>query len=175
MPARTLLSLAVLSVGLLATGCQSTQLTETQTMSDSAALTAVVQKFYDQLSDPANPNADALSAEYMADDWLSTPTPGGGTGRAGFVATLGFFGSIIPDLSWDVQEMLVDGNRVTVRSIASGTPNAPDGSFFGVPTDGTKQFEIMTIDIHTVENGKMVRSYHVEEWATAMQQVSAAN
>jgi len=85
---------------------------------------------------------------------------------------LGAFGGMIPDLNWDVKEMLVDGNRVTVRSIASGTPNSPEGHFFGAPTDGSKKFEIMTIDVHTIENGKMVRSYHVEDWATAIQQVS---
>ncbi|WP_343486212.1 ester cyclase [Allomuricauda sp. d1] len=135
-------------------------------------LKELVQKFYDQLSNPNNVNAHALSQEYMADDWLSTPQPLGGPGRQGFLNTLAAFGGMIPDLNWAVQEMLVDGNRVIVRSIASGTPNSPEGHFFGAPTDGSKKFEIMTIDVHTVEDGKMVRSYHVEDWATAIQQVS---
>lgn len=134
---------------------------------------SLVQKFYDQLSDPNNENRDQLSKVYMHDNWESTPQPLGGPGREGFLNTLGAFGGMIPDLNWDVKEMLVEGNRVTVRSIASGTPNSPEGHFFGVPTDGSKKFEIMTIDVHTVENGKMVRSYHVEDWATAIQQVSA--
>ena len=30
----------------------------------------------------------------------------------------------------------------------------------------------MTIDIHTVEKGWIVKSYHVEEWIEAMQQLS---
>ena len=135
-------------------------------------LKAIVQKFYDQLSDPNNPKVDELSKEYMADNWLTTPQPLGGPDRVGFVKTLQAFGAMIPDLNWEVKEMLVDGNQVTVRSIATGKPNSPEGHFFGVPTNGTKQFEIMTIDIHEVQNGKMVRSYHVEDWATAIQQVS---
>ena len=132
----------------------------------------IVQKFYDQLSDPNNPDADKLSQKYMHEDWLSTPQPIGGTGRVGFVQTLKIFGGMIPDLNWDVQEMTVDKNRVTVRSIATGTPNAPGGEFFGVVTKGEKSFEIMTIDIHTVEDGKLVRSYHVEDWLTATHQVA---
>ena len=52
--------------------------------------------------------------------------------------------------------MLVVDNRVIVRSIATGTPNSPEGYFFGVPTDGSKSFEVQTIDIHTVEDGKLV-------------------
>lgn len=30
----------------------------------------------------------------------------------------------------------------------------------------------MTIDIHTVEKGRIVKSYHVEEWIEAMKQLS---
>ena len=131
----------------------------------------LVQNFYNQLSDPLNANADELSAKYMNDDWLSTPRPLGGPGRAGFLKTLGMFGGMIPDLKWDVQEMLVAGNRVIVRSVASGTPNSPEGYFFGVPTSGAKKFEIMTIDIHEIQDGKIVRAFHVEDWATAIQQV----
>ena len=85
------------------------------------ALKALVQKFYDQLSNPNHPDADALSKVYMDENWLSTPQPMGGPGRVGLVTTLGIFGQMIPDLNWEVQEMLVDGNKVTVRSIATGT------------------------------------------------------
>ena len=47
----------------------------------------------------------------------------------------------------------------------------PTGKFFGVePKAG---FEIMTIDIHEVRGGKIVKSYHVEDWARAIRQVSS--
>lgn len=132
---------------------------------------SLVQNFYDLLSDPTTSEADARTAEFMDDDWASTPTPLGGPGRAGFVTTLGAFGQLIPDLDWEVQEMLVDGDRVVVRSLARGTPAGP---FLGVDPATGRSFEIMTIDIHTVEDGLMVRSYHVEDWATAMAQLTAA-
>lgn len=136
------------------------------------SLKTIVQNFYDALSTTPTETTPTATANWMASDWNSSPTPAGGAGLEGFVKTLHMFHGMIPDLKWDVQEMLVDGNRVIVRSIATGTPNSPEGYFFGVPTDGSKSFEVPTIDIHTVENGKMTTAFHIEDWATAIQQVS---
>lgn len=61
------------------------------------------------------------------------------------------------------------GDKVVVRSRATGTPNGP---LFGVDGKG-KSFDILTIDIHTVEDGKIVRSYHLEDWAGALQQLKS--
>jgi hypothetical protein len=41
----------------------------------------------------------------------------------------------------------------------------------GLPTDGTTSFQIMTIDIHTIENGKLASVHHLEDWPTAMRQL----
>ena len=129
---------------------------------------AVVRPFYEQLlSDPNAKDLEARAAKVLVEKWVSVPTPRGGKDRAGFVKSLRGFGKVIPDLKWEIQEMLVDGNRVTVRSIATGTPAKP---FFGVKPQG-RSFKIMTIDIHTVENGKIASSYHVEDWARAISQV----
>lgn len=136
-------------------------------------LKAIVQNFYQQLSTTPGDATAAKAATYMAENWASTPTPQGGPALTGFVQTLHMFHGMIPDLNWEVHEMLVDGNRVIVRSTASGTPNSPEGYFFGVPTDGSKSFEVQTIDIHTIEDGKMTTAFHVEDWATAIAQVSA--
>ena len=62
-----------------------------------------------------------------------------------------------------------DGNRFVVRSIGTGTPY---GDFMGLPNDETKSFKIMTIDIHQVEGNVIKNIYHVEDWATAMSQLS---
>jgi Predicted ester cyclase len=78
------------------------------------------------------------------------------------------FWKLIPDLKWEPQEIIKEGNRYIVRSIASGTPN---GDFMGVTADGSKSFKIMTIDIHTIIDGKIVEIYHLEDWATALKQL----
>ena len=61
-----------------------------------------------------------------------------------------------------------DDNFVTVRSRATGTRVAP---FFGVDSKGCS-FDIMTIDIHQLVDGKIVKTWHVEDWSGALQQLS---
>lgn len=81
---------------------------------------------------------------------------------------LEFFWKIVPDLKWQPQTIVNEGDTYIVRSIASGTPN---GNFMGMPTDGTKPFKIMTVDMHTVRDGQIISTHHVEDWSTAMQQL----
>ena len=83
------------------------------------------------------------------------------------VKTLAGFGKAVPDLNWAPQEILQDGNRYIVRSIATGTPK---GKLFGI--EAKTGFKIMSIDIHTLKDGRIVRSYHVEDWARAMRQIA---
>lgn len=131
---------------------------------------ATVQAFYDFLSNPASEmHASAFKAA-TADNWVSIGDYSGTNKTeeqfAGQVS--GFFAKLMPDLKWDVQEMIQDGDKVVVRSRATGTPQGP---LFGVDGKG-KSFDILTIDIHTVENGKIVSTYHVEDWSGALQQLS---
>jgi predicted ester cyclase len=129
---------------------------------------APVKAFYeDLLSNPKGADLGDRVRAVVVEDWVSTPQPRGGPGAEGFVKSLQGFGKKIPDLKWSVQEILQDGDRYIVRSIATGTPQ---GKFFGV--EAKAGFKIMTIDIHTVKDGKIVQSYHVEDWARAMRQIT---
>ena len=84
--------------------------------------------------------------------------------------TLTAFGGLIPDVKWEVQEIWQDGDTYIVRGIATGTPEGP---FLGVDPATGKSFEIMSIDEHRVEDGLLKESYHVEEWLTAVGQLTA--
>ena len=88
-------------------------------------------------------------------------------GREEFIQQAIGFGKLIPDLGWEIKEVFADQGRIIVRSEASGTPV---GDFMGVPHGG-RRFAVMTIDIHTVEDGKLVRAHHVEDWASALRQL----
>jgi predicted ester cyclase len=74
----------------------------------------------------------------------------------------------IPDLKWEIKEVLVAGDRVIVRGEATGTPA---GDLMGAPTNG-KSFKLMSLDVHAIEGGKITRTYHVEDWQGAFRQVS---
>jgi hypothetical protein len=56
-----------------------------------------------------------------------------------------------------------------VRGEATGTPVQP---FLGVQPTG-KSFRTMSIDVHTVKRGKIVRTYHLENWTVAIRQLGA--
>ncbi|MBX2868006.1 MAG: ester cyclase [Acidiferrobacterales bacterium] len=130
----------------------------------------VVQTFYDLLSNPASEEHVAAFKNIAADDWESIGNYSGVNKNTDkFLGQVGGFGKLIPDLNWNVQQMIQEGNQIVVRSRATGTPAGP---LFGVDGKG-KGFDILTIDIHTVESGKIVRSYHVEDWAGALRQLSA--
>ncbi|MFT5112183.1 MAG: putative ester cyclase [Parasphingorhabdus sp.] len=129
-----------------------------------------VQAFYDFLSNPGSEvHANAFLAVTDA-GWKSIGNYSGKNKSSEMlVAQMGGFAKLIPDLNWAVEEMLQDGNSVVVRGRATGTPNGP---LFGIDGQG-KSFDILTIDIHTVENDKITQSYHVEDWAGALRQLKA--
>ncbi|UZD91733.1 ester cyclase [Cognatishimia activa] len=128
-----------------------------------------VQVFYDFLSNPGSEAHAAAFMEIASEDWESIGDYSGKTkSRDDFVGQLGGFDKLVPDLEWAVEDMIEDGNTVVVRSRATGTPVAP---FFGVDGQG-RSFDILAIDIHELEDGVITRSYHVEDWAGALQQLS---
>lgn len=59
-----------------------------------------------------------------------------------------------------------------MRGLATGTPVGP---FFGVETPTGRRFEIMSIDILTVDAGKIVHVYHLEDWTSAVAQLTASD
>jgi predicted ester cyclase len=128
-----------------------------------------VQTFYDLLSNPGSETHAAAFVNATADTWESVGDySGSNKSRDAFLGQVGGFARLLPDLNWEIQELHESGDFITVRSRATGTPVAP---FFGVDGQG-RNFDIMTIDIHELANGKIVRSYHVEDWAGALQQLS---
>ena len=132
---------------------------------------ALVEMFYnDYLSASGSKDKAALAQKMMAASWQSIGDYSGKTKSAEeLTKQVGGFHQLIPDLNWKIEELIVAGNTYVVRGRASGTPKAP---LFGVDGKG-KSFTIMSIDIHKVENGKIVTTYHVEDWAEALRQLSA--
>jgi predicted ester cyclase len=88
--------------------------------------------------------------------------------KATLMAQVEGFWKLIPDLRWEPQDKIVEGNKAVIRSVATGSPKGP---FMGMTLDGSRSFCIDTIDVHTVENGQIVEVHHLEDWATAMRQL----
>ena len=124
--------------------------------------------FYkDCLTVNSHANSSEVLDRILADDFISYGNPN--KSKQALIGQVQFFWKLIPDLKWEIQEMLVEGNTVIVRSLASGSPR---GDFMGITgLDGSKSFRITTIDIHTIENGHIKYVRHLEDWGTAITQL----
>lgn len=134
---------------------------------DRQTAAALIAPFYDALTRPAQKDVRALVEGLARDDWRSFAGESVSKGREEFIQQVMGFGKLIPDLTWEVKEVLADGDRIIVRSEARGTPA---GDFMGIPHAG-RSFAIMTIDVHTVRDGRLVTAHHVEDWASALRQL----
>jgi predicted ester cyclase len=129
----------------------------------------LVTEFYTQaLTVNSTTTPDVVLGRILADDFQSLNGQES-KDKATLIGQLGYMWALVPDMAWQPVEVLVDGNKVIVRSVATGSPK---GEFMGLTLDGSKSFKIDTIDIHTVEGGQITQVYHLEDWATAMQQLS---
>jgi steroid delta-isomerase-like uncharacterized protein len=138
-------------------------------INDNARTRSIVAPFYDALNAPASKDVRALIEGIASPEWRSYAGEAVSKGRDEFIQQVQGFGKMLPDLAWEIKEVFSDGDRIIVRSEASGTPA---GDFMGVPHGG-KRFAIMTIDIHTIADGKLVRAHHVEDWASALRQLKS--
>ena len=137
-------------------------------MSPDAARAAVAP-FYKALNAEFANDSAALIRQATAAEWVSCRGNDVCNSRDQVIAGVAQRLKSVPDLRWEIKDVLVSANQVTVRGEATGTPA---GEFMGAPRTG-KSFKVMSIDVHTIEGGKMVRSYHIEDWIGAVRQLTA--
>lgn len=128
----------------------------------------IVSKVYEHgFSVVAGANPTEIAEQVFAENLVSQGSVES-KNKQQLMGMINFLWQAVPDLKWKVQEKLQEGNRVIVRSQAEGTPS---GDFMGMKGNGQKKFSIMAIDIHTVENNRITKIYHVEDWVTAVKQL----
>ena len=128
----------------------------------------ILAPFYKQaLTVNGGTRPTAILQRVLADNFRSL-NGGEAKDKATLIAQVEGFWKLIPDLKWDPQEKIVEGNRAVIRSVATGSPK---GNFMGMTLDGSRSFRIDTIDVHTIENGQIASVHHLEDWAAAMRQL----
>jgi predicted ester cyclase len=101
--------------------CWLTTRTEEAIMNTNDAR-SLIAPFYDALNNPATKDVRALVEGLASPEWRSFSGESVSKGREEFIQQVIGFGKLIPDLSWEIKELFVDGNHVIVRSEARGTP-----------------------------------------------------
>lgn len=136
---------------------------------DVDAAKAIIAPFYAALTSTSREDMERNLGQATVAEWQNCGTNDACESRSATLARWAARPSIVPDLRWELREILVSGDHVVVRGQDTGTPVAP---MFGIAPKG-HSFSIMTIDVHEVRDGKIVRSHHLEDWARATQQLSA--
>ena len=125
-----------------------------------------IKQFYEAFGQ----NKPELLDNILASNWEDLPpNEGQAVGRDAFKPFVGGFHKMFPDLKVVNEDIIDAGDKVIVRSTLSGTQAA---SFAGFPSKG-KPFTIMAIDIHEFKDGKVIKTWHVENWLGGLFQMGA--
>jgi hypothetical protein len=132
---------------------------------------AIIAPWYGLFNVATRGDVKSIQEQVLTADYESCAgyLPGECWGRDTSIKVVGNFAKSIPDMKFDIKEVLVSGDRVIVRGEVTGTPA---GELFGVPHTG-KSFRIMAIDIQTIKDGKITKTYHMENWLSALGQLRA--
>jgi steroid delta-isomerase-like uncharacterized protein len=113
-------------------------------------------------------NDPGLLDQVLSPAWVDIPpAPGQPPGPAGAKQILAELTTAFPDLSIKIQDVVEAGNKVVVRSEISGTQRS---ALMGFPAKNRK-LTIQAIDIHEIVDGKIVRTWHTEDWLTGLHQL----
>lgn len=129
----------------------------------------IIAPWYSLFNVATRGDVRAVHEAVLTDDYETSAgyLPGESWGRETSIAVVSNFANTIPDMKFDIKEVLVAGERVIVRGEVTG---APAGALFGAPHSG-KSFRIMAIDIQTIRGGRIARTFHMENWLSAIGQL----
>ncbi|MEO8278073.1 MAG: ester cyclase [Ideonella sp.] len=156
---------------MLATIAAASAAASAQPTLTEAQARAAIAPLYATFTQPVKGDVKTLLDGATTDDWQSCSgdSPKECRGRDVSIRVFEGFGKAIPDMKHEIREVIVAGDKVIVRGELSGTPA---GDFFGVPHTG-RSFKIMALDIQTVKDGKIAKTYHLEDWAAAISQLKS--
>ena len=128
--------------------------------------TDVVRAFYE----PFRTGDTSTYDQVLAEDWVDIPlAPGQQQGPAGMAAQIALFRQAMPDYAVTHEDVIAAGDRVAVRNTVSGTHL---GAFLGHAPTG-RRIEMRTMDVHQVRDGRIVVTWHLEDFAGLMAQLTA--
>lgn len=109
-----------------------------------------------------------LLERILTPSWVDLPSPpdaahGPEAAKAAMAMLVGAF----PDFNIKIEDLIQDGSKVVVRSTITGTQRQ---AFAGLPPTG-RSMKIQAVDIHEIENGKIVRTWHTEDWMTGLREL----
>jgi steroid delta-isomerase-like uncharacterized protein len=110
----------------------------------------------------------ALLERILDERWVDIPAPADQpAGIKGAQMLLAGLTRTFPDLNLAIKDVLQDGDKVIVRAELTGTQRE---AFMGYASKNGK-LTIQVIDIHEFRDGRIVRTWHTEDWMTGLRQL----
>jgi len=110
----------------------------------------------------------ALLDRILHETWVDIPSPPGTPpGPEGVRPLHARLTTAFPDLKLTIEDILQEGNKVVVRARMAGTQKE---AFMGFPSKDRK-LDIQVVDIHEFKDGKIIRTWHTEDWMTGLRQL----
>jgi len=110
----------------------------------------------------------ALLDRILDPNWVDIPAaPDQPPGPEGVKPLLTRLTTTFPDLKLTIADILQDGDKVVVRAEMVGTQRE---GFMGFPSKN-RRMSIQVVDIHQIKDGKIVRTWHTEDWMTGLHQL----
>jgi steroid delta-isomerase-like uncharacterized protein len=129
---------------------------------------AMAQRWFAQVMNQGNEDViDEICAANFVDH---DPLPGIGADREGLHEFVKQIRSAFPDLETQIDDTLVEGDEIAVRSTFRGTH---EGDFMGIPATH-KKVEVSNYDFVRFENDQAVEHWGTIDSAALMEQIGAA-
>jgi len=129
---------------------------------------ALARRFYDEV---VNGGRLELIDELLAPDFVDhQPFPGVTPDRAGVRE---FFETVLPafpDLRFDVEDLVAEGDKLAARVVVRATHR---GEFLGIPPTG-KEVSVSLVDLIRFEDGLAVERWGVTDTLALMEQLGGA-
>ncbi len=122
----------------------------------------LVRRLYD---DVINGGHFDSADELLAPDYVEHPEEV--RGPTAFKERIKIFRQAFPDLQVSIDEVLVDGERVSTRTTIRGTQT---GALMGIPASG-RRVEVLAVDLVHVRGGRAVERWGGLDMFSLMQQL----
>jgi predicted ester cyclase len=115
-----------------------------------------------------NTGKPAYAQAALAADFIDRTLPAGRSqGPAGPLAASQAFRGAVPDLTAEVDDLVVSGDRVSVRLHFRGHFN---GQFGAIQGQG-QTIDFQAFDLYRIDQGRIAENWHLEDNLTLMQQL----
>ena len=118
-----------------------------------------------------NTGDEAIGKEIISDDvvFYAPTSPEPMHGFSAYTGVLDMMRGAMPDVQWNVEEIIAEADKVMIRFTMSGTQSNP---FMNMPATG-KKVSVTAMNIYELKEGKIIREHGLPDLFSMLIQLGA--